>query len=549
MAPQPGESLTSWLCAYAQRNDVTWRQMLTATGLHRRAGDMEYIGWACRLHAHEIDTLSEATGIEPDVPQAMTLNHYATLGVQVVRRPTRVRRGALNRITCLKHFCPQCLHETQGRWQLAWSLDWTFACTHHGRLLADTCPRCLRPPMRPAPLTDTVPNLSRCSQSGDRHGQTVCGADLCTDTPSPAPPEVIAAQEAINDVLDGDITGFTMYVPAKATPAHILADLRALAGDIASTQTHGPDRTDRVADRYATAVNVLRAPDIPTAAEILRDRIASPAIGMSRRTELALRTGSRHALAGAIELAALDPDLPIGDTLRYRTCTPMPHVSRRPAATLAILTRALPTVLWPAWTNYILGADDDDRVARAALACLVAHVGTDAPTSTIATMLGSTAADISPLLPAMRALRARPDRAEVLTRVITLADHLSATTTAVDYHRRRRLDYTDLLSDSGNNNQDPLRCMAFELLSGLPRTRAPWYRDTASFARRCHTITRTQALSETAVNDSMEAFLRAQGIDEPIIAMPTLPKSRCTNQCGYPDGDPGSAVMETIVED
>lgn len=527
VAPQPGESLTSWLCAYAHRNDVTWRQMLTATGLHRRAGDMEYIGWACRLHADEIDTLSDATGINPESLQAMSLNRYATLGVHVVRRPTRVRRGALNRTTCPKRFCPQCLHETKGRWRLAWSLDWTFACTHHGRLLADTCPRCLRPPMRPAPLTDTVPNLSRCTQSGDRYGHTVCGANLCTDTPSPAPPEVITAQQAINDMLDGDITGFTMYDPATTTPAHILADLRALAGDIAQTWTRGPDRIDCIAGRYATAMHALSAPEIPAAAARLHHHIGrSSAIGVSRRTELALRTSSRHVLAGAIELAALDPDLPIGDTLRYRTCTPMPHVSRRPAATLAILTRALPTVLWPAWTNYILGADDaddDDRVARAALACLVAHVGTDAPTSTIATMLGNTTADISPLLPAMRALRARPDRAEVLTRIITLADHLSATTTAVDHHRRRRLDYTDLLSDIGDKNQDPLRCMAFELLSGLSCTRAPWYQSTESFARQCHTIMRTQALSEKTVNASIEEFLRDQGIDEPIIAVPILP--------------------------
>ncbi|WP_235733248.1 TniQ family protein [Mycolicibacterium neoaurum] len=512
------------MCAYAHRNDVTWRQMLTATGLHRRRGDMEYIGWACRLHAHEINILSDATDIDPDVLQAMTLNRYATLGVHVVRRPTRVRRGALNRTTCPKRFCPQCLHETHGRWQLTWSLDWTFACTHHQRLLGDRCPRCLRPPMRPAPLTDTIPNLRRCTQSGDRHGHTVCGADLCTDTPNPAPPEVIAAQQTINNMLDGDITAFTMYDPTTVTPAHILADLRALAGDIAQTHTLGSDRMNRVADRYATAVHALRAPDIPTAAARLRQYIAASEIGVPRRTELALRTSSRHVLAGAIELAALDTELPSVDTLRYRTCTPIPRVSRRPAAALAMLTRALPTVLWPEWASFIVGeAHNVDDVQRAALACLVAHVGTDTPTSTIATMLGNTAADISQLIPAMCALRTRPDRVDVLTRVITLADQLSATSTAVDYHRRRRLDYTDLLSNLGNKNQDPLRCRAFELLSGLTYTRAPWYQNSANFNRQCRTINRTQALSETAVNDSMEEFLRDQGIDEPIIAMPTLP--------------------------
>jgi len=65
--------------------------------------------------------------------------------------------------------------------------------------------------------------------------------------------------------------------------------------------------------------------------------------------------------------------------------------------------------------------------------------------------------------------------------------------------------------------------MAFELLSGLSCTRAPWYQATESFGRRCRTIMRTRALVETAVSALMEEFLRDQGIDEPIIAVPILP--------------------------
>ncbi|QNJ94871.1 TniQ family protein [Mycolicibacterium fluoranthenivorans] len=530
VAPQPGESLTSWLCAYAQRNDVTWREMLTATGLHCRAGDMEYIGWACRLHSHEIDALSDATGIDSGVLRAMTLDHFAARGLRIVRRPTRTRRGALNRITCLKRFCPQCLRENEARWQLAWSLEWTFACTRHQCLLVDTCPRCLRAPMRPAPLIDKVPDLTRCTQSADRHGHTICGADLTACTPELASPELITAQQVINDVVAGDTAAFTVYDPVTRTPAHVVADLRSLADDIAQTRFRSTDitRIAPVADSFAAATHVLQAPDIATAATRLRNHItASAVIGVARRAGLAYDTSTRHALAGAIELAALDTELPVADALRYRTCTAVPRTPRRPAAALATLTRGLPTLLWPAWATYILDEGPEiDTAQRAALACLAAHVGTDTRTPTISTMLGNTVADFTELLAAMRALRRRQDRADVLNRVIVLADQLSAIPTAIDYHRRRRLDYTHLLATIENRrrDRDPLRCVAFEYLSGLPRAYAPWFRDTERFAHMCSAIVAEQALSEPAVTEGMGDFLRYHGIEEPIIAMPALPQ-------------------------
>ncbi|WP_374227332.1 TniQ family protein [Streptomyces sp. AC512_CC834] len=41
-------------------------------------------------------------------------------------------------------FCPACLEETGGRWQVTWRLGWSFACIRHHVLLADRCPACLR---------------------------------------------------------------------------------------------------------------------------------------------------------------------------------------------------------------------------------------------------------------------------------------------------------------------------------------------------------------------------------------------------------------------
>jgi hypothetical protein len=38
--------------------------------------------------------------------------------------------------------CPECIRESDGRWQLSWRLGWSFACVQHNRLLADACPTC-----------------------------------------------------------------------------------------------------------------------------------------------------------------------------------------------------------------------------------------------------------------------------------------------------------------------------------------------------------------------------------------------------------------------
>ena len=78
-------------------------------------------------------------------------------------------------------FCPTCLAETGGRWQLWWRLRWAFACPIHQCLLADTCPCCDRwQRIGPHPH-GLVPTPARCSRKADNaYGRDLrrCGADL-----------------------------------------------------------------------------------------------------------------------------------------------------------------------------------------------------------------------------------------------------------------------------------------------------------------------------------------------------------------------------------
>lgn len=509
--------------------------MLTAAGLHRRRGDMKHVGWAGYLHTHEIDTLAAATAVDTDQLRSMTLHRFQPLGITAARRPTHTDYGTLTTTARPTRYCPQCLDENDGRWQLAWLLGWTFACTRHNRLLADTCPRCGRPPMRSAPLTDVVPDLRFCTQSGGRHGHTVCGADLRGHKRGLVPSSAILdAQHTINTLSAGDTTTFTLHDQHAATPAHVLADLRALARDIATSYAapkHRPGQPsidtciDRVADAFTIATRTLTAPDITRAATVIRTTSASTPTSVSARLQRAVDTASSHPRVAAAELAALDPDLPIADVLRYRTCTPHPAIPRRPEATLTSLTRRLPTLLWTPWVTYLLGDGHDSPTTQRMLACAVAHVSTTAPTAAIATMLGNTAHDSADVYAALRSLAECPSRSAVAGRVIELADHLAATPARIDYHRRRRLDYSDLLADQRSGTPvafDAQRCLAFEHLSGLPRTGAHWYRQTPSFARRCHAVAAAGALDGPGVHTAMEEFLQQQGIDEPLMAVPPL---------------------------
>ncbi|WP_412566119.1 TniQ family protein [Streptomyces nojiriensis] len=81
-------------------------------------------------------------------------------------------------------FCPACLEETGGRWQVTWRLGWSFACTRHHVLLADRCPACHRisPPSLPPPPGSTPPGKVRKPGPGGGPRPRRCHHPLA-DTP------------------------------------------------------------------------------------------------------------------------------------------------------------------------------------------------------------------------------------------------------------------------------------------------------------------------------------------------------------------------------
>ena len=79
---------------------------------------------------------------------ALTLARYDGIALRLDRQSGHVVRNLLWGRAAGSRFCPECLAQTGGRWQLAWRLGWSFACLIHSRLLADACPR-VRPDATP----------------------------------------------------------------------------------------------------------------------------------------------------------------------------------------------------------------------------------------------------------------------------------------------------------------------------------------------------------------------------------------------------------------
>ena len=547
--PLPGESLTSWLCALAHRNTVTWQQILIAVGLYRHRGDAKHVRWAARLHPHELDALAAATDLDAQTLRDMTLARYDGIGITTGRRPHRKDLGALRACENLWRYCPHCLSESGGRWQLRWSLGWTFACETHHCVLADLCLQCERPPQRPTPAASMVPDLRVCGQPlrGGRRRQR-CNTELsdARRSATQATADMIDAQHAINAVIDHRAPSFGAYRQWPAPVAAVLADLRAI-GNQALTYRVYPSppelfrphnsygdpqfRAKATASALTAAVGILDSSDITAAAQSWRAMSdgAPPALVRADSIAAAFDNPSTTPTLAALRLAGISERLSPSDQLRYRVVTTCPHRPLRPEATLAKVTRALPSQLWPQWAEALCPAEAGDDIVRAALACAVALVGTEAPLASIAKLLGI-ATSASSIWKILQRLQSDGAWSQVALAVTHLADHIATHPTVIDYQRRRQLNYEALLGSRSRQqgaisadsaDLDVVRCVVFERLSGLPIRRAPWFRDHESFASACRRL-HDAPDHQQQLDDLGRHYLAEQRIDEPVIAAPPL---------------------------
>lgn len=500
LAPTEGEALDSWLEALAHRCDVRWRDIMAAVGLP--AGRFGVFAPIVALDAAHAATIAAATGVPATTLVTMTLDRYKHVWLRTAAAPGTVSRGFPWGRLRGSRYCPTCLAESRGRWQLAWRLGWSFACTKHHQLLADICPTCAGPQRVRAFPANYAPTPGLCAAvttDADQGWLNRCVADLtATTTPrlGRAHP-IIKAQNVIYDIIASGTATFGAYRDRPQTSVHALADIRQRAAHLLATAkradiatatgltqlsvTYDTRRARITASRgntggaeswAASPHAAIAAVGITAAVRALRKRPIHPAAQLPSR---------RHSAPPAAELVALGPVVNPSDELRHRNNPNTPARGATESSRINALLCATPTMLWQAWSLRFALPHLGQRQLRPALSVLVLLVDTRLRLAEATDLLDSPI-DKQAASRILQLLSNRTDWPEIRTALGRLADYLVEHETPINYQRRRRLDYRTLLPDAvwaricrdtGTPARGPararlVRCYLYERLSGRP---------------------------------------------------------------------------------
>lgn len=275
VTPVPGEAIDSWLEAIAARHKATFGAVLAQCGI--TAAGIKAMPRFSPV-GPIIDTIAYVAGVAPEVVSAMTL----IPGCAGMPTSRRRRNGWQWRIN--SRACPQCLAETDGRWQLVWRHNLSFACVRHRCLLIDSCPAC-RHPLRNRPHRShevPAPGYCACSTQQRPGIPPLCGADLTTSVGALLDGEhpVLRAQARVDGLRSGfafglagpasrpsqidvlnDVTVLARWMVSAVDQVHLQQVLHALSGR-PSEQLPRPFMDGAIADPPHDVVN----PDAATTA-------------------------------------------------------------------------------------------------------------------------------------------------------------------------------------------------------------------------------------------------------------------------------------------
>lgn len=528
VAPLPGEAFDSWIETLAARMGAPCAQLRDGIQLPSPRGYLWMQRCVHNLTPPEAAALSQATGVDRTVLQATTLSYYDGRAVLIDWAHRRVKAGFPWGWGSGSKFCPACLHDTKGRWQLRWRFGWSFACPRHHCLLAKLCPSCGKAQrQRPFP-GDIVPTPGRCAtpiHSAATPSIGRCNADLSAVTVARFDEDhpVLGAQRTVYDIIDGSRPHFGVYRHSDYASVEILNDLCAVAvrvltyasdEELAKIVPAGllslyrennvppdkhsqswrrtrlgsvaPDQTIHTAVGVTAAITMLRQPDDDAAGAAMRWMFTSK--NRSGYAITATTAGwSNHpttATLKAVQLRALAPTLKPAIQLRYRTPL-LPREPDDPSVADDRIFHRVPAMFWPTWSVRFAVPGCFHSVLRAALSTAVVLVGRHITLNAAAQSIGAPIDKAS--LHRILTLLHDSGYWEAISEALTaLNTHLVATAVPIDYRRRRTLNYADVLSDQqwqqmcdhvalptgSTTSAETARCYLFEKVSGLPFNRA-----------------------------------------------------------------------------
>ncbi|WP_327228639.1 TniQ family protein [Streptomyces platensis] len=461
VAPFPGEALDSWLERYAHRLRTHTVDFADYLGLsHASLRRM-----VRRLHHDEADLLQRRTGIEVEQLRSMTLERFDGSLVRIAAQTRRLTAPAHWRVYgTTSRYCPACLTDDQGRWQLHWRLGWAFACTRHNLLLLERCPACGKhPPVTSGGNHRMLPRPEACRALTDRSGRgTRCGFPL---TKAPAVGlrpggTVLLAQAHVDATVIADhhspaaleragelshlgrraLRGIRTHpedVPAVALDI-VHACGRALGGDEASWEVHDARNVAIGTSLAAIATD----PYHPLVDEVFAWMCLSPEQKHFELREHPTRYLRNWTSAGPRVvrriLAASDPQLALKARLRYGTATAKPAEPHLNESDITLRASKTPGMLWPSWTLRLLPpkSPHQPRITgiRRACASLMLIPGGPAGHRQAARIMGNPQFRSN-----LESLLAFVDVDHICSTLVHYARVLDAHEVPIDYARRRAL--------------------------------------------------------------------------------------------------------------
>ena len=581
--PLPGEALDSWLEYLSSRLRTTHGDILAAVGLDQPAVHAARAQHTTSLPAGAAEAISAATGVTAEQVHVMTLARYGiaggvlSLGVKFPRSRPRYSR-----------FCPHCLNDDHGRWQLRWRLGYSFACQAHRCLLADACPDCgkaQRDRTFPGELIATPGLCGHRAPDGAGRLARRCSADLRTASTLPLHDDhpTLRAQRIIDTAIDHGTAGFGVYRDHPVPTANFLTDLRALGARALSTTVaahlaelspadlHTAYRATSTRGRPAARpLAILTAVALTAAVTVLgEDNTDDAAARLTRLEKLTQQNGASldwpcagwargtSAAVTALRLRARAPRLTPLIQLRYRIGTPRPALPELDTADSTTLAARLPATLWAPWAVRLRPPQLDPARLAVSLSAALLMVNSRIKAPAAHQLLGS-AAPWRTTTHHLRALAQNGYWPDTRTALIRLADHLHHHDVPINYQRRRSLDYTSLLPQDtwtaictdldirpgGGERLRLMRCQLYTTISGNPLDQALWLRDTNEFrsAYFRYPVLLTPAL-RAALDEYAATFLHDKGIDEPLTWQPPL---ELVADLNLPGADPDRLSVAAI---
>ncbi|MUL78969.1 hypothetical protein FZI94_23320 [Mycobacterium sp. CBMA226] len=566
LEPVAGESVESWMEALGSRSGVTWGEVLTAVGLHDECNRVRVPHFTVSPTTGQLAAISYATGVRVEAIASMTSSSlFGTAPAESVTAGTLTLPRS--------RFCPICLAESGGRWQLWWKLRWAFACPKHRCLLVDICPSCCGDQRRRPLPGSLVPQPGRCTcRAPTSWGRSLqrCGTELSTaptvDLTEHHP--ALAAQKHILAVMAAGFASFGIYAQSLASALQFITDITVLGqqimryacvDDVAERvpadlwMIHERNviegkQTDQMAASLWLAHDVSATMAVAACAAMPVLQASDPTAGGQRLRWLigSMRAKGAWAPATAIvwdrQVSAPLKDVQLScvrivlgptDQLRHRVWSQHP---RRPDRDRSI-HRSVPASLWPGLAFRVNAPGVGMARVRMALSVALFVVGSRIGIPLACARLGSvtTAREVGRVL---GVLSSQDDWATTASMLTNLAECLGKDVCPIDYQRRRELVARDLLTDQGWRRvcrdaqmplDDPVRARLCdwwlrERLTGSPQRRSTATAEGTGMWQRFIELPATLSPEEVKALDRYgRTFLDAHGMaSEPLRWHPPL---------------------------